>query len=203
MLNMVDCLQLVARQNYVWQMRASNEACSGSGHQILMRITGNTPQVSRKVVLATQDMARRTCFREQYYTGTRNYYCARKIGASNLVKLCVNLYQFSFNNLRLMCSFGLALCVDLGMINFNGWKPVRCPGKSMSEILGQNKVVLNMIILRISWFGDVSGPPKTSPGPKIAHWRATPLRGLGSGGPRAGPLRVCWTSIITGRFQIF
>ena len=43
-------------------------------------------------------MARRTGFREQYYTGTMNYFCAGKIGASNHVKLCVNLCQFSFNN---------------------------------------------------------------------------------------------------------
>ena len=39
-------------------------------------------------------MARRTCFREQCYTGTRNCYCARKIGGSNPVKLYVLFGQY-------------------------------------------------------------------------------------------------------------
>ena len=34
------------------------------------------------------------------------------------------------------------------------------------------KVILHMIMWRIFWFGDVSGPPKTLLGPMSARWRA-------------------------------
>ena len=102
-------------------------------------------------------MARRTGFREQYYTGTRNYFCVEKIRASNNVKLYVRFGQQIQDFFRLMCSFGTALFVDLGMIILHGWEPVRCPGKSICERLNGNKVILNMIIWRFSRFEAVSG----------------------------------------------
>ena len=45
--------------------------CSRSIYQIFIRISGNTLDIPRKV-------ARRNCFREEYDTGMRRYYSARK-----------------------------------------------------------------------------------------------------------------------------
>ena len=42
------------------------------------------------------EIARRIGFREQYYTGTRDHYCAGKIGVSNPMKLCVGFGMFFF-----------------------------------------------------------------------------------------------------------
>ena len=86
-------------------------------------------------------MARRTCFREQYYTGTRKYYSAGKIGASDQVKLCVGFGWFFIDNFGLMCSFGLVLCVVHDMVSLHVWELVRCPGKSICEILSGVKVI--------------------------------------------------------------
>ena len=47
-----------------------------------------------------------------------------------------------------MYSFGLALFVDLDMINLHGWKPVWCLGKSMGESFGKAKVILHMIKMK-------------------------------------------------------
>ena len=44
-----------------------------------------------------------------------------------------------------MYSFGLALFVDLDMINLHGWKPVWCFGKSICERLKDFKVILHML----------------------------------------------------------
>ena len=93
-------------------------------------------------------MARRTGFREQYYTGTRKYYCAGKIGASNPVKLCVTFGQFFFDNFGLTNSFGLGLCMQRDMIILHQWKLVRCPGKSMRKILSGIKVILHIIKMK-------------------------------------------------------
>ena len=45
-------------QNYVWHGRSSNMTCSGSNCQIIMIFSGNHVQVSSKVVLEAQDIAR-------------------------------------------------------------------------------------------------------------------------------------------------
>ena len=111
-------------------------------------------------------------FREQHHTGTRNHYCARKIWASNLVKLCVNLGRFFIDNFGLVNSFWLALFMAQDMVRLHVWEWVRSPGKSICKRLSGDKVILHVIKWRISRFGDVSGTPKTSPGPKIARWRA-------------------------------
>ena len=86
-------------------------------------------------------MARGTCFREQYYTGTRKYYWAGKIGASNYVKLYVNLGWFFIDSSGLTNSFGLGLFVELEFIIPNQGMLVRHPGKSMRKILSEIKVI--------------------------------------------------------------
>ena len=116
-----------------------------------------------------RDMARRTCFREQYYTGTRKYYCVGKIGASNQVKLCITFGEFFLIFSGLMYSFGLGLFVERDMISLHDWELVRCPGKSMRKILSDAKVIHaqkfsksgNMKILRFPWF-------RPSPGSKMS-----------------------------------
>ena len=116
-------------------------------------------------------MARRTCFREQYYTGTRKYYCAGKIGVSDYVKLCVGFGWFFIYNFGFTSSFGLWLCMELGLIIPDQGMLVRCPGKSICEILSGIKVIQHVIKWRISRSGDVSGPQMTCFGPMSACWR--------------------------------
>ena len=86
-------------------------------------------------------MARRTCFREQYYTGTRKYYSAGKIGVSNPLKLCVRFGWFFIDNFGLMCSFGLALFVESELIIPDQGMLVRSPGKSICKRLNVTKVI--------------------------------------------------------------
>ena len=106
-------------------------------------------------------MARRTCFKEQYYTGTRNYFCAGKIGGSDQIKLYINLGWFFIDDFWLMCSFGLGFFVDLGMVSLYGWEPVRCPGKFICENLNEDKVMVTVKIVKILWL-------RPSPGSKFS-----------------------------------
>ena len=96
-------------------------------------------------------MARRTCFREQYYTGTRNYICAGKIGASNHVKLCVFLSQVFLIFSGFLNSFGLRLGVARDMIIPDQWKSTRPPGKSIWKSLRGYKVILHIIKMKEFW----------------------------------------------------
>ena len=93
-------------------------------------------------------MARRTCFREQYYTGTRNYICTGKIGASNHVKLCVFLNQVFLIFSGFVSSFGLALGVARDMIIPDQGKSTRAPGKSIWKSLRCDKVILHIIKMK-------------------------------------------------------
>ena len=90
-------------------------------------------------------MARRTCFREQYYTGTRNYTCAGQIGASNHVKLCVFLSQVFLIFSGSVNSFGLGLGVARDMIIPDHVKSTRPPGKSIWQSLRWTKVILHIM----------------------------------------------------------
>ena len=63
------------------------------------------------------------------------YYSAGKIGASDPVKLCVGFGWFFIDIFGLMCSFGLVLFVELELIIPDQGILVRCPGKSICEIL--------------------------------------------------------------------
>ena len=59
------------------------------------------------------DMARRTCFREEYYTGMRDIIEARKIAGPDPRKLYVKMLCFVTDISGLINSFGLALLVGL------------------------------------------------------------------------------------------
>ena len=87
------------------------------------------------------------------------------------MKLCVGFGWFFIDNFGLMCSFGLALFVVQGMVHLHMWELVRCSGKSICEILNQDKVIQHVIKWRISRSGDVSGPQMTCFGPMSACWR--------------------------------
>ena len=92
-------------------------------------------------------------------TGTRNYYRAEKIGASNQVKLYVHFGWFFIDNFGLMCSFGLTLFVDLESIIPDQGMLVRSPGKSICKRLNGTKVIEHVK-------NDESLDRETSPGLK-------------------------------------
>ena len=69
------------------------------------------------------------------------YYSAGQIGASDPVKLYVNLRWFFIDNFGFISSFGLALFVERDMVSLHEWELVRCPGKSICEILNGTKVI--------------------------------------------------------------
>ena len=54
--------------------------------------------------------------------------------------------QSLINIFRLLCSFGLALFVERDMVSLHDWDLVRCPGKSMGQILSGNKVIEHFIM---------------------------------------------------------
>ena len=56
-----------------------------------------------------------------------------------------------------MCSFGLGLFVDLGVVILHGWEPVRCLGKFICERLNGDNVVVNSENCEISMIEAVSG----------------------------------------------
>ena len=85
-------------------------------------------------------------FREQYYTGTRKYYSAGKIGASNPMKLCVTFGWFFIDNFGLTSSFGLGSCMQRDMVSLRDWDLVQCPGKSMGESSNEVKVIEHVIM---------------------------------------------------------
>ena len=63
-------------------------------------------------------MARRTCFREQYYTGIRRYYWAGKIAGPDPRKLYVKILWFFIDFWGSINSFGIASFVvsDMGIL---------------------------------------------------------------------------------------
>ena len=105
-------------------------------------------------------MDRRTGFREQYYTGTRNSYSAGKIGASNQVKLCMRFGWFFLDIFGLMCLFGLALFVVQDMVSLHVWELVWSPGKSICERLNGIKVVPHMVNVTEFWTRGLLRRPK-------------------------------------------
>ena len=86
------------------------------------------------------DMARRTCFREQYYTGMREISVAGKTAGNIRRKLYVKIGWFFFNISGFLYSFGLALFVVQDIYVFLQWIPAGGPGKSLSQRLGEVKV---------------------------------------------------------------
>ena len=76
-------------------------------------------------------MARRTCFREEYYTGMRDIIEAREIAGQDLRKLYVNMLWFFSDISGLINSFGLSLFVGLEYVIVLQWIATGHPGKSI------------------------------------------------------------------------
>ena len=57
------------------------------------------------------------------------------------MKLYMENCWFFIDNFGFINSFGLALFVERDMISLNEWELVRCPGKSICEILSGIKVI--------------------------------------------------------------
>ena len=85
-------------------------------------------------------MARRTCFREQYYTGTRRYSVSGKIAGNIQVKLYMELGWLFDDISGSMCSFGLSSFVNLDMISLLPWIAAGSSRKSIWERLRCIKV---------------------------------------------------------------
>ena len=60
------------------------------------------------------------------------------------MKLCIRFGWFFIDNFGLMYSFGLWLFVELGFIIPDQGMLVRCPGKSICEILSGIKVIVHV-----------------------------------------------------------
>ena len=76
-----------------------------------------------------EDMARRTCFTEQYYTGTRRYCCAGKIAGKIGVKLCVIFTLFFLDISSIISSFGPASRLPQGIVSLHPWNAAGPQGK--------------------------------------------------------------------------
>ena len=85
-------------------------------------------------------MARRTCFREQYYTGMRRYYSAGKIACQDSRKLYVIIWWFFIDFSGCINSFGFASFVvsDMGVLLL--WIAAGASRKSICERLRCLKV---------------------------------------------------------------
>ena len=85
-------------------------------------------------------MARRTCFREEYYTGMRRIIVAGKT-AGNIRRELYVVFGWVFINIsEYLYSFGLALFVVQDICVFLQWIPAGGLGKSLGQRLGRNKV---------------------------------------------------------------
>ena len=85
-------------------------------------------------------MARRTCFREEYYTGMRRISVAGKTAGNIRRKLYVVFGWFFINISGSMYSFGLALFVGQDICVSLQWIPAGRLGKSLSQRLNETKV---------------------------------------------------------------
>ena len=85
-------------------------------------------------------MARRTCFKEQYYTGMKGYYWAGKIAGPDPRKLYMKKSRFFIDISGCIDSFGVASFVvsDMGVLLL--WIAAGLLRKSMWERLGDAKV---------------------------------------------------------------
>ena len=85
-------------------------------------------------------MARRTGFREQYYTDTRDIGVSGKIAGNIKVKLYVFLRWLFDDIFGSMYLFGLESCVVQDIISVLPWIAAGSSGKSIWERLGDVKV---------------------------------------------------------------
>ena len=86
-----------------------------------------------------EQMARRTGFREQYYTGTRKYFSVGKIGASDQVTLCIRFGLFFIDIFWNLYSFWLGLFVELELCHIYIMEAVGSLGKSIRNIMSGAK----------------------------------------------------------------
>ena len=91
------------------------------------------PAVTRLTVYRWLQVARRTCFTEQYYTGTRRYCCAGKIAGKIRVKLCMIFWWFFFDISSIMNSFGPASRLPQDIISLHPWNAAGPPGNIMGQ----------------------------------------------------------------------
>ena len=113
-------------------------SCLEDVRQAQMDVSG--PRGPRWRAMISYHMARRTCFREQYYTGTRRYSVSGKIAGNIKVKLYVRLWWLFINISGLINSFGLSFCVVSDIISLLPWIAAGSPRKSIWERLGWYKV---------------------------------------------------------------
>ena len=85
-------------------------------------------------------MARRTGFREQYYTGTRDISVSGKITGNIKVKLYVLFWWLFINISRFISSFGLSLFVVQENIDMLQWIATASSIKSIWGSTGEAKI---------------------------------------------------------------
>ena len=104
------------------------------------QIDVSRPRGPRWRAMISYHMARRTGFREQYYTGTRRYSVSGKIAGTSKVKLYIRLWWLFINISGLINSFELSSCVVSDIISMLPWIAAGPSRKSIWERLGGGKV---------------------------------------------------------------
>ena len=117
-------------------------------------------------------MARRTGFREQYYTGTRDISVSGKIAGNIKVKLYMRLWWLFINISGLINSFELSSFVVSDIISLLLGIAAGSSRKSIWERLGCTKVSCMMQMSHISWSEAVRSSKMAGSEPKGPRWRA-------------------------------
>ena len=125
-------------QGHLIMMENWQISCSENIRQAQMDVSG--PRGPRWRAMLSYHMARRTGFREQYYTGTRRYSVSGKIAGNIKVKLYVRLWWSFINISGLINSFGLPFCVASDIISLLPWIAAGSSRKSIWERFGDIKV---------------------------------------------------------------
>ena len=131
----------------IWQI-----SCLEDVRQAQMDVSG--PRGPRWRAMSSYHMARRTGFREQYYTGTRRYSVSGKIAGNIKVKLYVRLWWLFAHISGSMYSFELSSFVVLDIISLLHWIAAGSSRKSIWERLGGIKVSLldeNLTYFMLRW----------------------------------------------------
>ena len=151
-LDMVSLLPWIAAgssRKSIWERLGSTKVwCMMPNWQILCleavrqgNMDVSEPRGLRWRAMLQDHMARRTCFREQYYTGTRRYYVSGKNADNIKVKLYIRLGWLFDDISGCMYSFGLVSFVDLDMVSLHPWIAAGSPRKSIWERSGDFKIL--------------------------------------------------------------
>ena len=62
------------------------------------------------------------------------------------MKLYMEHGGFFIDNFGFTSSFGLGSCMQRDMVSLHEWELVQCPGKSVGESFGGNKVIEHVIM---------------------------------------------------------